>query len=171
MKKIKTTLKPSQFVNLHWLILAIISAFFMVGGFETYNYINDVDYAENFVEPTIHWIFIVPIIWWLWKYLVIACWSFYMDEDSETILEKKGVFTVTRVEIQYFRIKSIQIYQPFLLRIFGLSNVRIITSEPFKPYLTLYAISDGEGWAHYCKEMAKYWRKEKGVKETDFHAF
>jgi membrane protein YdbS with pleckstrin-like domain len=119
----------------------------------------------------ISWIYALPIIWYLWKALQIHCWSFYMDEDSETIIERRGVFSVTTVEIQYFRIKSIQIWKPFFLRIFGLSTVQIITSEPFKPFLSIYAIYDGEGWSHYCKEMARYWRDKKGVKETDFHAF
>jgi len=61
--------------------------------------------------------------------------------------------------------------KPLWQRIFGLSTVQIITSEPFKPFLTVYAISNGEEIARHCKEMAVYWRQQKGVKETDFHHF
>jgi len=164
MSKINVLLKPSQWVNLPWLLCAIVSAYllFITAGIDEYG---------NIIPSQINWLFVIPIIWWFWKYLTISCWSFYMNEDSATIIEKKGVFSVTNVEIQYFRIKSVQVWKPFLLRIFGLSSVQIITSEPFKPFLLLYAITNGEGWAHYCREMANYWRNKKGVKETDFHSF
>jgi uncharacterized membrane protein YdbT with pleckstrin-like domain len=161
MKKVSVTLKPSQWVNFPWFLIAVASGYLL---FTTG--MNEYDDIAN-----INWIFVIPIVWWFWKYLTIACWSFEMDEDSETIVEKKGVFSRSIVEVQYFRLKSIRVWKPFFLRIFGLSSVQIITSEPFKPALLIYAIYDGEGWAHYCKEMARYWRIQKGVKETDFHAF
>jgi uncharacterized membrane protein YdbT with pleckstrin-like domain len=156
-------LKPSQWVNFPWFIIAAGSGYLFFS--------TSIDEYGLFDVTQAHWIFVVPIIWWLWKYLVINCWNFYMDERSETIIEKKGIFSVTTIKIQYFRIKSIQVWQPFFLRIFGLSTVQIITSEPFKPLLLLYAIRDGESWSQYCLDMAKYWRTQKGVKETDFHAF
>lgn len=163
MPKVSVLLKPSQWVNFPWLVIAAASGYLLFStGIDEYGILD---------AAQIHWIFMAPIIWWFWKCLTIACWSFYMNEDSETIVEKKGVFSVNIVEIQYFRIKSIQVWRPFFLRIFGLSNVQIITSEPFKPFLLIYAVHDGEGWSHFCKEMAKYWRLQKGVKETDFHAF
>ena len=105
--------------------------------------------------------YLLLVIWWLWKFAVIECWIFIFDENSETIVERKGVFYVRKVEIQYFRIKSIRVMKPLWQRIFGLSTVQIITSEPFKPFLTVYAISNGEEIARHCKEMAVYWRQQK----------
>lgn len=147
----KITLTPSQIVNLIWFLLAI------AGGYG--------------IMETGMWLFAIPIVWWLWKFAVIECWRYTIDEDTETIIERKGVFSVKTVEIQYFRIKSIRVLKPFFLRIFGLSTVEIVTSEPFQPYLRLYAIRYGDEFASFFKEMAAYWRQEKGVKETDFHAF
>lgn len=164
MKKVNVLLKPSQIVNLPWFLIAFGCIDLLLTGVETD------EYGEAIMSP-ISWIFVIPILWAIWRYFAIACWSFYMNEDSETIVEKRGVFSVNTVEIQYFRIKSVQVWKPFLLRIFGLSNVQVITSEPFKPFLLIYAVRDGEGWAHYCREMADYWRNKKGVKETDFHHF
>ena len=151
MEKVNVTIGPSQWVNILWFLLAAGSG---------------IELAE-----TQNILFVIPIIIWLWKYLAIECWQYHMNEDTETLLERKGVFSVQKVEIQYFRIKSIRILKPFFMRLFGLSIVEVITSEPFKPYLRLYAIPNGEYWAQYLKEMAKYWRLQKGVKETDFHRF
>jgi uncharacterized membrane protein YdbT with pleckstrin-like domain len=107
----------------------------------------------------------------MWKVLVLACWKYEIQEDGDTIVEQKGVFTTRRVEINYFRIKSIRIEKNLYFRFMGLSNVQIITSEPFKPALLLYGVSNGENIAEFLKEMSIVWRDKKGVRETDFHNF
>lgn len=150
-KATKVTITPSQWVNIGWAILAIAGA---------------AGYAL-----TDSWLFIIPIIWWLWKFAVIECWRYSFDEDKETVVERKGVFSVRIVEIHYFRIKSVQIRKPFLMRLVGISIVDVITSEPFKPYLRLYAISQGDEWAEFLQGMAAYWRQKNGVREHDFHHF
>lgn len=143
--------KPSQWVNILWFLIAVAG-------------------ASQFAYSG-YYFYLLPIIWWLWRFAVIECWIFIFDKNSETIIERKGVFSVEKVEIQYFRIKSIRVMKPFWQRIFGLSTVQIITSEPFKPYLSIYAVYNGDEIAQHCKEMAVYWRKQKGVSETDFHHF
>jgi uncharacterized membrane protein YdbT with pleckstrin-like domain len=147
----KVTFTPSQWVNIFWLLLAIAGSW-------------------QFGSTLIFW-YLIPVVLWIWKFAVIECWKFSVDEDTDTIIETKGVFSQTKVEIQYFRIKSIKVLKPFYLRIFGLSTVEVVTSEPFQPYLRLYAVEHGEEWATFLKEMAVYWREVKGVKETDFHSF
>jgi hypothetical protein len=145
------TIKPSQWVNFIWLLLAI------GGGIG--------------IGITGNYLFLIPIFLWFGNYLKIACWKYTFDENTDTIIERKGVFSVETVEIHYFRIKSIQVREPFFQRIVGLSTIDVITSEPFRPYLRFYAIHGGSVWATYLKGMASYWRDIKGVKETDFHNF
>lgn len=145
----QTTITPSQWVNLGWAVLALAGALLIL---ETGN-----------------WLFAIPIAWWLWKFAVIECWQFSFDPETETIAERKGVFSVIIVEIHYSRIKSIRIRKPFLMRLVGISIVEVITSEPFKPVLKLYAIGCGGDWAKYLQEMAAFWRQKTGVRESDFH--
>ena len=138
----KKTLKPSQWVNFGWLLFAIAGC-----------------------------ILVIPVIIWICRVFIISCWSYRFDEDTDTIVERKGVFSVETVEIHYFRIKSIRLQQPFFQRLVGLSTIEVITSEPYKPYLEIYGIRDGAKYVKYLKETATYWRNVKGVKETDFHSF
>lgn len=147
----KKTLKPSQWVNFIWLLLAVAGG---VG----------IGITES---PFMG----LPILIWVCRFFVIACWKYQFDENSDTIVERKGVFSVETIEIHYFRIKSIRLYEPFFQRLVGLSTVEIITSEPYKPLLRLYAIRGGSKYVKYIKECATYWRKKKGVRETDFHNF
>jgi membrane protein YdbS with pleckstrin-like domain len=112
---------------------------------------------------------VIPILIWLWQTLVVANWSYRFGE--KTITERKGVFSVAIVEVNYFRVKSIKVDNPFFYRLVGLSTVSIITSEPFRPYLKLVAVGNGEGLRKFIKDRAIYWRQKMGVKETDFHDF
>ena len=141
-------LKPSQLVNIGWLLiflggitLAIITRkpFWCVGG---------------------------GILWFA-KWLIIKCWSFRFHE--KTIAERKGVFSVLTREIHYFRIKSVRWEQPFWLRIFGLSNVVLITSDPLIPMLRVYAVRHGKIVMESIKEEVSIWRRERTVKEQDIH--
>jgi len=147
----RVTLKPSQWVNILWFIIAWAAVIFGIGLYQ-------------------YWMLIFTIPW-IWKALELEFWRFQIDNETDSIIERKGVFSVKTVEVKYFRIKSVRIMKPFFLRIFGLSTVEIVTSEPFQPYLRVYAIRNGDEWVQFFKENAIYWRDELGVRETDFHHF
>jgi membrane protein YdbS with pleckstrin-like domain len=133
---IEFTIKPSQWVNFGWLLVAVFL-----------------------------YMYIVPIVIYLWKYLVVSCWSFEFRERS--IIQRKGVFNVTKIELNYFRVKSVMVEEPFLLRLVGLSNVLIISSDPFCPYLKLWAVYDGDDVSTWIREKSIEFRKNENVKEHD----
>jgi len=139
-------MKPSQLVNIGWLFLFLITISFGI-------------YTE------MYFIGIIPGILWFAKWLIIQCWSFRFHE--KTIAERKGVFSVITREIHYFRVKSVRWHQPFWLRIFGLSNVVLITSDPLIPILKVYAIRGGYDLVKSIKEEVSIWRRERTVKEQD----
>lgn len=149
--------KPSHWVNFLWYITV---CFFIPAAY----------FSGNLL-------WLIPIVIPIWKAIELTCWSYEIPIEGEYVIETKGVFSQTRVEVHCFRIKSIQIVKPNLLFIlFGLSNVVVKTSEPFKPTLTYYAISDAtipncDGINDYLRDSSIYWRNVKGVKETDFHSF
>lgn len=57
------------------------------------------------------------------------------------------------------------------MRIFGIAIVEVITSEPFRPFIKLYGIKKADDIAKYIEDMSSYYRKERGVRESDFHHF
>ncbi len=146
---LKFIIRPSQFVNIGWFLLLGLSVY---GVWKTGS----------------HWWFITPaVIIYTAKWLIIKCWSFRFHE--KTIAERKGVFSVLTKEIHYFRIKSVRWEQPFWLRIFGLSNVVLITSDPLIPMLRVYAIWGGEDLKDRVKMQVSKWRRDSTVKEQDIH--
>jgi uncharacterized membrane protein YdbT with pleckstrin-like domain len=145
-----TIIRPSQWANIVWIWVGIVGLI---------------------LTFTISYWCIIPVSYCLWKVIELACWRYEIQEDGDTIIEQRGVFTTYRVEINYFRIKSIRIEKNIYFRFIGLSNIQILTSEPFKPALLLYAVSNGDNIANFLKEMSIVWRNKKGVHETDFHSF
>lgn len=134
-------IQPSQWINVGWFILPIVAGviYLPLGG--------------------------LALIAAIYKYFEVATWRY--DINMRTIEEKKGVFNVSTQEIQYFRIKSIMIDEPLWMRFFGLSIVRVVSSEQYKPHLILFAVEHGEYIKGMLSEHAYEWRKELGIKDYD----
>ncbi len=109
---------------------------------------------------------IVPLVA-IVKILDVYFWRYEFRE--RTIIERKGILSVTRKEVHFYRIKSIRIDEPLWMRIFGLANVSIITSDPYHPELVLYAVPNGINLREYIRVTTDQWRKIEGVKEFDLY--
>ncbi len=142
---IEYVMKPSQWMNLPYYIILI---------------------------PLMYIFWEYPWVWGLWlfiafyRFLDVYFWRFEFREM--TITERRGVLSVTKDTIQYYRIKSVRLDQPIWLRIFGLSNVQVITSEQFKPALMLHAVYDGDAIRSLLNAKMYSWRKSMGTKDVDF---
>lgn len=134
-------LQPSQWINVGWFILPVVAGY-------VYLPLGGIAAAVA-----------------LYKYLEVATWKYNIN--TRTIEEKKGVFNVSTQEIQYFRIKSIMVDEPLWMRFFGLSIVRIISSEQYKPNLILYAITNGEELKKALSDHAYVCRRELGIRDYD----
>ena len=148
--------KPSQW---SYAPLYLTALFFIAAVYFTHNF----------------W-WLLPLPLYFMKYLQLAAWSYEISPDGDIITQEKGVLTRRRVDVHTFRIKSIQVVRPAYFQFIGLANVIVLTSEPFMPVLTFYAISESgtphaDAICEYLRASATYWRAQKGVKETDFHSF
>ena len=140
-KHIKT-IKPSHFMNIAWYLSPTLTFLF-----------------PPLVFPTL-------IMAW-YKYFEIETWKYNFLE--RTIEERRGVFSVTQEEVQYYRIKSIMIEEPLWMRFFGLCVINIITSEQFKPRMTLYAVNDGEQLKDLISDMTYQWRLKMNIRDHDIY--
>ena len=134
-------LRPSQFMNIGWYMVAP---------------------ASFFVNPTLG---IIATCVAVYKWIELTCWSYEMYDDQ--ICEKKGVFKVTREYVQISRVKSVMIEEPLLMRLIDVSTVNVITSEQYKPNLILYAIQGGDVVKRWLDETVHTERNRRGVREFD----
>ena len=139
------TIKPSQWINIGWFILPVIAGAInlQLGG--------------------------VALVIAIYKYFEVDMWTY--KAQIKSIEEKRGVFNVSQQEVRYFRIKSIMVDEPLWMRLFGLSIVRVITSEQYKPVLVLYAISNGYEVKNFLSNAAHEWRKELNIRDCDIYNY
>jgi len=142
-KEILLAFQPSQWINLGWYLLLIFTmiVYFPLGAL--------ISLAT------------------IYKYIEVQTWKYTCR--TKGIEERKGVFSVTQEEVQYFRIKSIKIEKPFLMRFVGLSIIHIISSERHKPNLVLYGIKNGESIKNKLSAAAYEWRNKLGVRDNDIY--
>jgi uncharacterized membrane protein YdbT with pleckstrin-like domain len=130
------TLRPSQWINLGWIIFGII-------GFP----------------------FILPPIIAAYKIIEVYTWTYTIDKDQ--IIEKKGVFSVYHKETNIYRIKSFRFDEPFFMRLVGIGNLYVLSSDRYQPELKMTAISKGElVWKQLSNKTLNN-RKKYGVREFD----
>lgn len=103
----------------------------------------------------------------IYVFLDVALWSYTIDLEEQSILERRGVFSVDRTETLIYRIKSVDIREPLYLRIFGLANVLITASDPKKPNLRLFAQGKCIQLRKEIRSIVEPARKKQGVREHD----
>jgi len=136
------TIQPSQLMNIGWFVLPLVSLI-----------------LPPLVIPT--------LLIACYKYLDVDTWKYNIYE--RTIEERRGVFNVIQEEVQYYRIKSIMIEEPLWMRFFGLCVIHIITSEQFKPRMTIYAVYDGENIKEMVSDMTYQWRLKMNIRDHDIY--
>src|SRR5688500_13588131 len=74
---------------------------------------------------------IIPVPWAIWRWLETKNHVYRLT--SERLIIETGVFGKKTETLELYRVRDLQVTQPFLLRIFGLQNIRLLTSDTSTP--------------------------------------
>ena len=108
------------------------------------------------------WTVIIPI----WIYLTTRFTKYELN--SERLIIKKGILSQNIEETELYRIKDYSVFKPFFLRIFGLGNLVLTSSDKNNKYTSLLAIKDVEKIKDLIRGHVEKSRKRTGTKEVDF---
>jgi len=101
----------------------------------------------------------------LWKYLEIRCTRYQLS--AEQLTATHGVLNRLTDNLELYRIKDTQVFEPFWLRPMGLGNVCIHSSEKTTPTLMVRAIPKPTDMASLVRQQVEAERVRKGVREFD----
>lgn len=101
-----------------------------------------------------------------WKWLVVKCRVYEITTQRLRLYE--GVLNQDIDEIELYRVKDSRILRPFWLRIFGLGNIQLETSDRTHPRPILSAVRDAESVREELRAHVEKLRDEKRVREVDF---
>ena len=102
----------------------------------------------------------------VWKCLVVRCQRFEITTERLRLIQ--GVLNQDIDEIELYRVKDTRILRPLLLRLFGLGNVVLETSDRTHPNPVLPAIRDAIEVREELRKHVENLREQKRVREVDF---
>ena len=108
------------------------------------------------------WTIIVPIL----VYLKTRFTNYELD--AERLRVKKGILSQNIEETELYRIKDYSIFKPFFLRIFGLGNLILTTSDKNNKHVTILAVKEVEKLKDLIRDQVEERRRATGTKEVDF---
>jgi membrane protein YdbS with pleckstrin-like domain len=108
---------------------------------------------------------IVPIFIGLTRYLQTKNQVFELT--SERLKMTEGIFSKVTETLELYRVKDIEVLQPFWYRILGLENIKVNTSDLSSPVILLDGIPQKIGLADKMRNQVETVRMQKKVREID----
>jgi uncharacterized membrane protein YdbT with pleckstrin-like domain len=108
---------------------------------------------------------VVPLFVILWSWIVLKMTRYELT--TERFRLRYGVFNRRMDELELYRVRDYKLEQPFLLRLFGLGNIQLQTSDLSNPVVTIRAIRDAEAVREQIRTYVEACRVKKGVREYD----
>lgn len=151
--------KPSQLINSFKYLYVVLAFFLLTAAFNELNVTMGSTLLTSMVLTFVASFAIV--------YIYLRTATTHYQQTDKRILEKYGILNTTMESIELFRIKDVTVLRPFHIRIFGLSNIRIDSSDITSPVTYLLGIRNGDEIAEQLKELVIAERKRHGVREFD----
>ena len=122
--------------------------------------------AQVYIACGLFFFLVLPLFYALWKWLELRCFEYELT--TERLRISHGVLNKEFDELELYRIKDTSMTQPFFLRLFGLGNVVLVTSDKTTPELAIEAVGDPTQIREMIRGQVERLRDEKGIREVDF---
>ena len=108
------------------------------------------------------WTVLIPLIVYLKTRFTIY------ELTDQIYIEKTGVLSQKIEELELYRVRDYSIEKPFLMRLFGLGNLTLLTSDKTNRRVYMYGIKNVENVKDTFRKHVEAARKATGTKEVDF---
>jgi uncharacterized membrane protein YdbT with pleckstrin-like domain len=114
------------------------------------------------------WLFVacllvVPIPWAFWAWLKTK--SRVYSLTTERLIIRSGVFNKTTETLELYRVRDLQILEPFWERLWGLKNFHLCTTDTTTPEVIIDYISSDIDLGGAFRKQIEFSRQKKGVRE------
>jgi membrane protein YdbS with pleckstrin-like domain len=107
----------------------------------------------------------IPLLYALARWLRVGSQQFELT--SERLLTSRGLLTRTTHSLELYRVKDMRIIQPFLIRLFGLENIELLTSDELNPKVVIDHIPSHLKLADQIRAHVESCRVTKGTREVE----
>ena len=107
----------------------------------------------------------VSLILIIWKYLEVK--NQVYELTNQRLKMHSGVLSKKIEELELYRVRDTQFEQPFFLRLFGLGNVILFTTDSTSPEIILPAIPNAQGVREQIRNAVGETRDSKRVRVSE----
>ena len=108
---------------------------------------------------------IIPFMMWVIRWWATKCTTYELT--SQRLRIRSGILSKKTDEMELFRVRDYTMDQPFLLRLVGLGNMTLITSDATTPTLAMRAIPGIENVREKLRTAVQNERDRKRVRQMD----
>jgi len=108
---------------------------------------------------------VVPVFYAIWRWIVTRCYRYSISDQRIRVTE--GVFNKRTDSLELYRVKDVVLIEPFGLRLFGLGNIELRTSDLNSPLLVLRAVPSPRELREKILLATEARRQVRGVREMD----
>ena len=108
---------------------------------------------------------IVPIFIGLRRFLETK--NQVYELTNERLKTTQGIFSKVTESLELYRVKDIEVLQPFIYRVVGLENIKVNTSDLSSPVILIDGIAQSVGLSDKLRNQVEIIRTQKRVREID----
>lgn len=151
---------PSQLLNLHVFLICLLLGGVLIFG--------AVHFRGSLQPPwpyVIGGLALIPLGYALFRYLQTKFWRYELT--SERLRIRRGVLSRRTDEIELYRVKDYVLSEPFALRMFGLGDIVLTTTDDANRTVLLKAIHRPGRLRDEIRKNVETRRQVKGVRITE----
>ncbi len=108
---------------------------------------------------------VIPLIMWLIRWWATKCTTYELTTQRLRI--RAGILSKKVDELELFRVRDYSMEQPLMLRMVGLGNLTLVTSDATTPTVAMKAIPGVEAVREKLRNAVQNERDRKRVRQMD----
>ena len=120
--------------------------------------------VKNF-WPFVSCLLVVPIPWALYRWLAVKTTTYQLT--TERLVTERGILNKTKDTLELYRVRDLQVTQPFWIRLFGLENIHLLTADTSTPSVVIDCVPAALGLSDKFRVQIEACRMAKRVRTVD----
>lgn len=108
---------------------------------------------------------LLPFFMWVFRWWATRCTTYELTSQRFRI--RTGILNRRVDELELFRVKDYSMEQPLMLRLVGLGNLTMVTSDATTPTVSMRAIPGVEGVREKLRTAVQQERDRRRVRQMD----
>lgn len=107
---------------------------------------------------------VIPVPWAMWAWLKVKCRVYTLT--TERLLIEDGVFNKSQDTLELYRVRDLQVTEPFWHRLFGLQNIHLLATDLTTESILLDFMPKSAGLPDHFRQQVEECRQRKRVREV-----